>query len=171
MSSTSPASTFKSLQPFEQGLLVTGVLTFIVSFFPWYGLSFKGIKFQGASIGGGSYTINAWHSYSTLALLLIFAATIVAAIRVFAPGTLSSLPIGATWVVAGLSVLGVLLELLRLLTLHHGDGLSIRWGGYLLALVMIVNAVCAVVSALTSSEPVPWQQNTSVPPPADAPQV
>jgi hypothetical protein len=171
MSTTSPASTFKSLQPFDQGVLVTGVLAFIVSFFPWYGYSIKGVKIAGTNIGGGSATITAWHSYSTLALLLVFAATIVAAVRVFAPSSLSSLPFGASWLVAGLSSLGLLLELIRLLTVHHGDGFSIRWGGYLLAIVMIANAACAVVSALTSSEPVPWQQNSSVPPPADAPQV
>jgi Family of unknown function (DUF5336) len=172
MSNTSPASSFKSLPPFEQGVLVTGVLAFIVSFFPWYGFSFKGVSINGSTIGGGSYTISAWHSYSTLALLLVLAATIVAAIAIFAPDTLSSLPIGARWLVAGLSVLAVLIELLRLLTLHHGDGLSIKWGGYLLALVMIANAVCAVISALSSDEVVPWQQGgTATPPPAAPPTV
>ncbi|HEX3823512.1 MAG TPA: hypothetical protein VHV79_03480 [Mycobacteriales bacterium] len=166
MSANSPTSTFKSLPPFEQGILVTGVLAFIVSFFPWYGFSFGGIKINGLTEGGGSYTISAWHSYSTLALLLSLAATVVAAIVVLSPGALSGLPIGSRWLVAGLSVLAVLLELLRLLTLHHGDGLSIKWGGYLLALVMIANAVCAVISALSSDQAPPWQQTGAATPPA-----
>jgi hypothetical protein len=169
MSSTSPVDTFKNLQPFEQGVLVSGVLAFIVSFFPWYGYSFKGVKIGNTSIGGGSYTISAWHSYSTLALLLVFAATAVVAVAILSPGVLSGLPIGARWLAAGLSVLGLLLELLRLLTLHHGDGLGIKWGGYLLALVMIANAACTVVTALTSGEDVPWQKSAAGAPPMDAP--
>jgi hypothetical protein len=172
MSTTSPVDSFKSLQPFEQGVLVTGFLGFIASFFPWDGVSIPTVKFGNTTIGGGSASINAWHSYSVLAILLLIAATAIAAVIVLAPGALSGLPIGARWLVAGLSVLALLLELLRLLTLHHGDGVSIKWGGYLLALLMIANAVCAVISALSSDEVVPWQQGgrgTPPPPPADVP--
>jgi hypothetical protein len=165
MSNASPVDTFKNLQPFEQGVLVSGVLAFVVSFFPWYGA--KSVTVGGVHFGGGS--VDAWHSYSTLALLLVFAATAVVAVAILSPGVLSGLPIGARWLAAGLSVLAVLLELLRLLTLHHGDGLGIKWGGYLLALVMIANAACTVVSALTSDEQVPWQKGAATPPPADAP--
>jgi hypothetical protein len=161
MSNNSPASTFKGLQPFQQGVLAAGALVFILSFFPWYGS--KGITFEGQHIGG--VTIDAWHSYSTLAILLILAATAVAAVAVFAKASVPSLPVGITWIVAALSVLGTLLELLRLLTLHHGDGVSIKFGGYLLALAMIGQAACAVIAALSSDEPAPWNSSGAAAPP------
>jgi hypothetical protein len=152
MSNTSPVDGFKSLSRFEQGVLVTGVLAFIFSFFPWYGFSIHGF---------GSTSISAWHSYSTLALLLVLAATIFAAVSIFARSSLPDLPVGAWWIVAGLSVLGAFLEVLRLLTLHHGDGFSIRWGGYLLAIAMIANAVFSVMAAMASGQAAPWAGGTT----------
>jgi hypothetical protein len=160
-------ATFNRLSRIDQAVLVGGLLTFIVSFFPWYGFSIPKETVGNVTVGGGSYTISAWHSYSTLALLLVIAAAIVFAVALFAPNALREVPVSARWAAAGLASLGALLELIRLITLHHGDGLSIRWGGWLLLIIMIATAVCTVLSAMQSGEAAPWANRGGAAPPAD----
>jgi hypothetical protein len=164
----------KSLPPFDLGILIAGVLIFIVSFFPYYGASTSGTTIAGTHIGGQSTSVTAWHSYSSLALLLLLLATGVAAVAIFAAGAAPKLPIGLRWITAGLSALGGLLYVIRLFTLSHksesfaGVKISegVRWGGYLLLLIVLVHVACSVISALSSDEPVPWQQGSSAPPAA-----
>jgi hypothetical protein len=159
---------FKSLPPFDLGILVTGLLTFIVSFFPYYGAKVSGsvAGVNVGSFGSTSASVSAWHSYSTVALLLILLGTIVAAIVIFASGSVPQMPIGGRWLAAGLCSLGALLYVIRLFTLPHhhesfGGGFSategVRWGGYLLLIIVLANAASAVISALASDEAVPWQ--------------
>jgi hypothetical protein len=155
----------KSLPPFDLAILGGGLLTFIASFLPWYGFKFSGVTIGNFHEGGASGSVSAWHSYSTLALLLVFVGVAFAAVAIFSPTSLPTLPVGPRWIAAGLVSLGTLLELLRLLTVHHGDGYGIRWGGYFLALVMIATAAAAVISALSSDEAVPWQQSGGATPP------
>jgi hypothetical protein len=172
MSQSNPMPDLKSLPPFDLGVLITGVLAFIVSFFPYYGAKVSGsvAGVNVASLGNTSASVSAWHSYSTLALLLILLGTIVAAVVIFAKSSLPDLPVGARWIAAGLCSLGALLYLIRLFTLpsHHenlGGGISasegVKWGGYLLLIIVLANAACAVISALSSDEQVPWQQTAS----------
>jgi hypothetical protein len=179
MSQTRSMPDIKSVPPFDLAVLVTGLLAFIVSFFPYYGAhvsgSVNGINV--GSFGDASASVSAWHSYSTVALLLILAGTIVAGIAIFAR-TLPDLPVGLRWVAAGLCALGALLYVIRLFTLPHhhasfGGGLSasegVKWGGYLLLIIVLANAAAAVMSALRSEEPVPWQQSGMATPPAAPP--
>jgi Family of unknown function (DUF5336) len=172
MSQSNPTPDLKSLPPFDLGVLVTGVLAFIVSFFPYYGAKVSGsvAGVSVSSLGSTSASVSAWHSYSTLGLLLILLGTIVAAVTIFARSSLPDLPVGARWIAAGLCSLGALLYLIRLFTLpsHHenlGAGISasegVKWGGYLLLIIVLANAACAVISALSSDEQVPWQQASS----------
>jgi hypothetical protein len=164
----------RSLPPFDLGILISGVLVFIVSFFPYYGASSSGATVAGQHIGGASESVTAWHSYSTIALLLLLLATAVAAVAMFAPGSAPQLPIGLRWIAAGLSALGGLLYVIRLFTLsHHSETVfnvkvseGVKWGGYLLLLIVLVHVACSIVSALSSDEQVPWQQSSSAPPAA-----
>ncbi|HTW18887.1 MAG TPA: DUF5336 domain-containing protein [Mycobacteriales bacterium] len=169
MSQSSPMPDLKSLPPFDLGVLATGLLAFIFSFFPYYGVKVSGsvLGINVSTFGQTSSTVTAWHSYSTLALLLILLGTIVAAIAIFASSSAPSLPIGLRWIAAGLCALGALLYLIRLFTLPHhhhsfGAGISasegVKWGGYLLLIIVLLNAACAVISALSSEEQVPWHQ-------------
>jgi hypothetical protein len=159
----------RSLPPYDLVVLGSGVLAFIASFFPYYGASVSGSVPGVGSFGSSSTSVTAWHSYSTLALLLIFIGTIAAAAAIFARDSLN-MPVDARWAAAGLCALGAFLYLIRLFTLpsHHvtlGAGISasegVRWGGYLLLIIVLVNAAAAVMGALSSDAPAPWAQPTA----------
>ncbi|HEX3908618.1 MAG TPA: hypothetical protein VHW92_11880 [Mycobacteriales bacterium] len=162
----------RSLPPFDLGILIAGVLAFIVSFFPYYGASSSGATVAGQHIGGVSESVTAWHSYSTIALLLILLATAVSAVAIFAPTAAPQLPIGLRWIAAGLSALGGLLYVIRLFTLDHKSesvfGVKVtegvKWGGYLLLIIVLIHVACSVISALSSDEEVPWHQGAAAPP-------
>ena len=153
----------------DLGVLVAGVLAFIASFFPYYGYDVKGAA---GAFTGGSASTSAWHSYATLALLLILAATIVAAVQVFAGDTLPSTPVSWNFVVVALSGLGTLLLIIRSFTLDSGDigplSYGLRWGAYVLMIVCIVQTVFAVMRLRESGEAMPWHQSAAPPaaPPA-----
>jgi hypothetical protein len=166
-------SEVKSQQPYDLAVLATGALAFIASFFPYYGAHVSGSVPGFGNLGNASTSVTAWHSYSTLALLLVLLGTILAATAIFAKDALPDLPMGARWIAAGLCVLGALLYLIRLFTLPHhhvnlGAGLSasegVKWGGYLLLIIVLANAAAAVIAARESDEPVPWQPASSPPP-------
>src|SRR4051794_12889505 len=111
MSNTSPVDNFKSLHRNDQVVLASGVLAFIFSFFPYWGAS------ASSSFGGGSTSVTAWHSYSTLALLLILIGTALTAVVLFSRDTLPTMPVGPRWIAAAICSLGALLYLIRLFTL------------------------------------------------------
>jgi Family of unknown function (DUF5336) len=164
----------RTLQPFDLGILIAGVLIFIVSFFPWFGVSSSGASVGGFKVPGVNASENAWHSYSVLALLLLLLATAVAAVAIFAASSAPELPVGLRWIAAALSSLGGLLYVIRVLTLpHHSTGIAgfkasegAKWGAWVLLIVVLVHVACAVISALSSDEQVPWQRGASTAPPA-----
>src|SRR3954451_20614563 len=88
----------------DLGVMIAGAVAFIASFLPYWGVSFKGTTISGVHVGGGSASVNAWHSYAILGLFLIFAAAIVIAVRPFA--SMPTLPVGLHVLAAGLAALG-----------------------------------------------------------------
>lgn len=143
----------KALDRLEQVVLGAGVLAFIVSFFPFYGASFNA---GGLSI---SSSVTAWHSYGFLGMLLVLAATAVAAVRLFSPKTLEGLPVGGNLLVFVLSAVGTVLVILRGFTYTHASGaggsVGVKWGGYLLMIILIVQAVAAFMLFRKSEEVLP----------------
>lgn len=141
----------------DQALLGLGLLAFIVSFFPYYGWNH----------GFGS--VNAWHQWALVGMLLILASTIVAAIQVFSTQTLPRLAVSWNVLVAGLSVLGAICIVIRSLTLPSGTffgaSIGLRWGGWLLIIVAILHAIVAVLRLRASGEPMPWAARGAPPPP------
>src|SRR5436305_13957785 len=73
----------------DQGVLAAGVLAFIASLFPYYGVSVHSLGVNGSS------STSAWHSYATLALLLVIAAPPVAALQASARASLATT--GVSW--------------------------------------------------------------------------
>jgi len=153
----------KSLDKFEQGALVAGALTFILSLFPYYiRSSFDG----GAAVPGLNFSAgtSAWTSYATLGMLLILVATVLVAVRAFAN---DALPAGVPWnlVVLGTAGLGTLLLILRALTVGGGGGVSVGpgWSGWLIFITSIALTAFAALSFKGSGEEVPWKSEGEKP--------
>ncbi len=155
------ATDLRTLNRNDQVILGAGFLAFISSFFPYYGLSVSGF---------GSYTVNSWHSYATLAVLLMIAATAVAAAEVMAGDSMPKLQVSWTMIVVGLSGLATLLYILRSFTLKTASGggasLGLKWGAYVTLVLMIVQLVFAVMKLRASGEAMPWARPSTPAPPA-----
>jgi len=149
-----PGFDLKQINRGDQLLVGGGALAFIASFLPYYGAS--------GNVLGHHYSasVSAWHSYATLGLLLIFAAAIIGALRVFAGTNLPTLPIGVNLLVLGLAGLGTLLLILRAYTLPSASGFGgsygVMWGGYVLFIAAIAETVGAVLNFRSSGEKVAW---------------
>ena|SRR5437763_2738502 len=152
----------------DQYYLASGVLVFIASFLPWYGVSYS-FKFAGVN-SSGSASINAWHSYATLGLLLMLAATVVTAVMLLSSASLPTLPVSWNFVATTASMVGALLVLIRSLNLPSASGpggsVGLRWGGWLLLVFSVANALLALWRLRDSGEAMPWAQHTAPQPPA-----
>jgi len=156
---------FRTMPRNDQGVLAAGALAFIASFFPYYGASVNAGGFHGSS------STSAWHSYATLALILVLAATVVAAVQLFSPSSLPQTSMSWNFVVLALSGVGTVLLIIRSFTLDHGDigGLSygLKWGAYVLMILCVVQTVFAFLRMRESGEAMPWAHGGAAPnPPA-----
>lgn len=156
-----PGFDLKQVNRNDQGIIACGVLAFIFSLLPYYGVTFGGRIVASA---------NAWHSYAFLGMLLILAAAALVAARVFSNATLPTLPLGMNLIVAGLAGLGTLLVIVRAIDAPHvsvaGASLGIRYGGYLLFIAGIAETVFAVLNFRASGEKVAWNSAAMTAPPA-----
>ncbi len=147
---------FKSLSKNDQGALIAGALTIILSFFTAYiSVSFKGNKVLGSM--NMSTGISAWHSYATLGILLIVGATVLVAVKAFAN---DQLPANVPWnlVILAAAGVGTLLLILRPFTIGGGGfGASVGpgWSGWILFVTAIVFTVFAFLSFKESGEKIP----------------
>ena len=150
------ATDFKSLGKFEQGALVAGAVSIILSFFSAYvRVSFDGrMSIPGVNFSSGT---SAWTSYATLGMLLVVAATAIVAVKAFAKG---SLPARVPWNLVALAAaaLGTFLIIIRALTFGGGgSGISVGpgWSGWLLFLATIALTAFTALSFRESGEKVP----------------
>jgi hypothetical protein len=145
---------FKDVPRYDQALIGLGVLALIVSFFPYYG-----VKVNAAGLHA-SATVNAWHGWAFFGIVLVFLSTASVAIEDFSRDPLPRLQVTWTFIVAAMSVLGVICVFLRSVTLPSGGTLGltygVRFGGVLLIIVCAAHAAVAVVKLLRSGEPMPW---------------
>ena len=164
------SSDFRQLGRNDQGVLAAGALAFIASFFPYYGYSVSGNA--GNLLGiNASHSWTAWHSYATFALLLMLAATAIAAAQVFAKDSLPD--IGASWnmLVLALSGLGALLFIIRSFTFDSGDigplSYGLKWGAYVVMILMVAQTAFAFMRVRAAGEAMPWVHHGGAPhPPA-----
>ncbi len=159
---------FKSLGKFEQGALIAGGLSLILSFISNY----VTVSYQGGEIPGLSGAVagtNAWDSYATLGVLLIIAATAVVAVKAFAK---ENLPDGVPWnlVAFGAAVLGTLLIVLRAFTYPDGGISQVSvgpgWSGWALFITTIALSVFTFLSFKDSGEQIPEIKKGGTTPPA-----
>lgn len=131
----------------DRGVLCSGAAVLVTSFLPYIGVA----------LGGFSESTTAWTSFAVLGLLLMLAVSVVAGLRMFANLRLPSVPGGWSLYLTIASALGVLLVILRALTAGGAFGalVSVQWGGYLLFIAGIAQAVFAGIAlrAAASSAP------------------
>jgi hypothetical protein len=160
------ATDFKSINRNDQVVMVAAVLGFIASFFPFYGASVSGL---------GSASVNAWHSYGFLGVLLLIIGGAIIAATVFA--SMPDLPVGAHVAAAASAGLGTLILLLHGLTFSHptipGISWGMKWGAYVIIIVGAVETVFAFLGAKESGEDIPGMSGGSTgtaasPPPPPA---
>ena len=144
---------FKSLGKFEQGALVAGGLSIILSFFGSY---------VTADLGPVTIGDNAWNSWATLGMLLIVAATAIVAGKAFAK---DSLPDEVPWNLVALAAAGVgtLLVILRAFTVDFADP---GWSGWALFITTIALTVFTFLSFKESGEKMPDLNKKDSPPAA-----
>jgi len=162
---------FKSIGKFEQGALIAGALSLILSFIDKY----VQVSVDGGEIAGLSGAVggtNAWDSYATFGVLLVVAATAIIAVKAFAR---ENLPDGVPWnlVAFALAAVGTLLLILRAFT-YSDNGLSSvsvgpGWSGWALFVTTIALSVFAFLSFKESGEKLPQANKGGTTPPAAPP--
>ena len=140
----------KKIQGVDRIVAVTGVLAFISMFLPWYGASAGPFSTSVSGIGSG------WGWLGALAI-------IAAGVYVIMTSSGQSIKVGnlgPAATVAGLSVLGTVIVVLRWLTMPSGGvgGFSYgpRIGIYVALVVGIVQSIVSVKFFRRSGESTPW---------------
>jgi len=146
----------KRLSTLDRAIAGGAGVAFIAGFLPWWGYSGP-LNTYSASVNGWSAGFTAWAG----TLLLTLAGVYLVLRR--SEVSLPSLPVGPAVVVAGVAGLGLLLVILRWLTLprvHGGLAGSIgaKYGIYIALLAGIVEVAAAVMEFRSSGEPLPWRQ-------------
>ena len=144
----------KNLSSQDKAIIGGGGVAFIAAFLPWYGYSGP-LHLYGASISGWSAGFFAWLG----SLLLTAAGVYVLLLR--SKVSVPSLPFGPAVSVAGASVIGLVLIILRWLTLprvHAGLAGSVgpKFGIWVAMIAGIVEVVGAVLQFRASGEALPW---------------
>lgn len=122
--------------------LVCGLLVFIASFLPWYGVSLAGPAESGAT---GTY--NAWHGIAGVGLILLLFSLVVTAAEPYVSE--GAAPRALKLAAAVLAVVGAALVVIRSFDLPSvdipGATVGLRWGGWVLIVLVVVQAVVSVM--------------------------
>ena len=157
---------WKQLSTLDRVIAVGAAVVFIASFMPWYGVSVGPFS---ASVSGWSAGFTAWAG----ALLLTFAGVLLVLRR--SGATLPSLQVGPSVLVAGIAGLGLLLVIIRWVSLprYHISDLSYdagaRYGLYIALIAGIAEVAAAVTAMRASGEKMPWAQAHQAGTPPEAP--
>jgi hypothetical protein len=148
------------------------VVIFILSFFPWYTVSYKG-ALGGFGGFGTSGSVNAWNAYGWNKLAIILALVAGAIVIARLMGALDSvqLPAGINLITLGVSGLATAILLLRLLGSYHSAGTGPvkvsahpGFGWYLAILVSGAMTFFAFLNFKASGEQVPSMPSSAAPP-------
>jgi len=148
----------KKLSRLDWAIVGGAGVAFLAAFLPWWGYSGP-LHIYGASVMGWSAGFTAW-----LGSILLSAAGVYLLLK-RAEVSLPSLPVGPAVIVAGASALGLVLVILRWLTLPRVRGglagsVGPRFGIWLAMLAGIVELVGAVLEFRESGESLPWTNKT-----------
>lgn len=149
------------------------IVLFILSFFPWYTVSYKG-ALGGLGGFGTSGSLNGWHIYglNKVAILLALAAGAIVIARLMGLLDTIDLPAGVNLITLAVSGLATVILVLRLLGSYHSAGsgsLKITahpgFGWYVSILVSAAMTYFAYLNFKTSGEAMPTMPSHTVTPP------
>jgi hypothetical protein len=152
------------LSQLDRGIVGAAAVVFVSGFLPWWG--YKGpLSIYGGSVSGFSTGFTGWAG-----ILLLFAAGVYLFLRRMEV-SLPALPVGPAVAVVGVAALGLLLVLIRWLTLPSVPAvlkgtIGTKWGIWVAILAGIVEVACAVMELRASGEALPWETAASQPPPS-----
>jgi len=146
----------KRLSTLDRTIVGSAGVAFIAGFLPWWGYNGP-LNTYSASVSGWSAGFSAWAG----TLLLTLAGVYLFLRR--SEVSLPSLPAGPAVVVAGAAGLGLLLVLIRWLTLPRVNGglagsIGAKYGIFIALIAGIVEVGAAVLEFRASGEPLPWRQ-------------
>lgn len=123
--------------------LAAGLLVFVASFLPWYG-----VTFEGPAETGLTGTFNAWHGLAGVGLILLLSSMVVTAAEpVFAGEDARKLPLSI--VASVMACAGALLVIVKSFSLPDPGvpdaEVGLRWGGWLLMALVAVQALVSVL--------------------------
>ncbi|HVW81337.1 MAG TPA: DUF5336 domain-containing protein [Mycobacteriales bacterium] len=127
-----------------------GVLVFIASFLPWYGVTFHG----GLAEAGVNGSVDAWHGLAGVGvILLLFSAVATAAEPLLGEDR-------PTWlgpiVAALLACLGAAFVLVKSFSLPAplvpGATTHLEWGGWILIVLVVVEALVSVLRVVHAGD-------------------
>jgi hypothetical protein len=154
----------KNLSTVDRAIAGGAAVAFIAGFLPWWGVS-SGLF--GVSVSGWSAGFTAWAG----TLLLTLAGVYLVLRR--SGVSLPDVGVGPSVLVAGVAALGLLLVIIRWLTLprYHGIGVGTRYGIWIAIIAGAAEVAAAIVQLRASGEPLPWAQSSagSAPAPASPP--
>lgn len=141
------------LSSFDRAIVGGALVAFIAGFLPWWGVSSGPF---GVSVSGWSAGFTAWAG----TLLLTLVGVYLLLLRSEAP--LPKAPVGSAVIVAGVAALGLLLVIIRWLTLpdYQGIGVGARYGIFIALIAGVIETAAAVVAMRASGEPMPWASRT-----------
>ncbi len=127
-------------------VLASGLLVFIASFLPWYGVTIGG----GPAEAGVTGTYNAWHGLAGAGLILVLFSLVVAAAPPFFGEELQRRPFDVA--AAALACAGAVLVIIRSFDLPKidipGAEAKLRWGGWVLIVLLVIQALLSVMRAV-----------------------
>lgn len=152
---------WKQLSMQDRVIAGGAAVAFIALFLPWWGVGLFGFSIDGWSAG-----FTAWAGG-----LLLTAAGVLLVLR-RAGSTWSFGGAGPSVVVAGVAALGLLLVVIRWVSLptYRGYGVGAKYGLYVALIAGIAEVAAAVMQMRESGEKMPWapaDQTPAEPPAAD----
>lgn len=143
------------LNSLDRAIAGGAVVVFVSGFLPWWGYNGP-LGLYSASVSGWSAGVSAWAG-----ILLLTLAGVYLVLR-RSDVQLPTLPIGPAVAAAGTAALGLLLVVIRWLTLprvHAGLAGSIgaKYGIWIALVAGVIETGAAVVELRASGESLPWQ--------------
>jgi hypothetical protein len=127
-----------------------GILVFVASFLPWYGVKFEGSVAE----SGVNGTVDAWHGLAGVGLILLLFSLVVTAAEPFGGEEMPRLPVRIA--AAVLACAGALFVVIRSFDLPGSDvpgaSVGLRWGGWILVVLVVAQALISALRVVHSGD-------------------